>query len=270
MSFPGASASRVGPPRPSRSAAARASPYPHDLAPGRSAAGGGWLHRRLPGATWLRPVYHPAACADYRRPLQGRPPGLGRAAPGLSASAAGVVDDGAAQTATSLVGAPRAGWSVAWLLHAIDTTPAGEARTWTSDVRAPAGWLRFRLSAWLDEQGQPMPRDRAHHEPGRTDGRPMPMPAAEAPTRHTVREQLSVRADRIAVTTAIRAVLDGRQPQRCYAHCRLNPTALEGCRSGRSHFSTVRRGHHRCGARAGPDAGLMNSHRGLLSWVQGG
>jgi hypothetical protein len=52
---------------------------------------------------------------------------------------------------------PELGWTVAWLLHAIDTTPAGEARTWTSDVRAPAGWLRFRLSAWLDEHGQPLP-----------------------------------------------------------------------------------------------------------------
>jgi hypothetical protein len=58
---------------------------------------------------------------------------------------------------------PELGWTVAWLLHAIDTTPAGEARTWTSDVRAPAGWLRFRLSAWLDERGHPVPAPGVQH-----------------------------------------------------------------------------------------------------------
>ena len=162
---------------------------------------------------------------------------------------------------------PELGWTVAWLLHAIDTTPAGQARTWTSDVRAPAGWLRFRLSAWLDEHGQPRPSpgvqqaaaqtaqraaaaqdqaERAAHTRRRADelefgqmvrevagdrypalvaavlaaspaGRLMPAVAAEALTRHAVREQLAARscpgivgitADRNAVATAIRAVLD--------------------------------------------------------------
>lgn len=158
---------------------------------------------------------------------------------------------------------PELGWTVAWLLHAIDTAPGGEARTWTSDVRAPSGWLRFRLSAWLDEHGQPVPspgvqqaaaqsaqrtataQDQAERaeqarqravelefgqlvreiagnrypalvaavlttNPG---GRLMPVAAAEALTRHAVREQFGtsgVTADRIAVATAIRAVLDGR------------------------------------------------------------
>lgn len=52
---------------------------------------------------------------------------------------------------------PELGWTVAWLLHAIDHTPDGEQRIWTTGVRAPSGWLRFRLSAWLDEHGQPLP-----------------------------------------------------------------------------------------------------------------
>lgn len=162
---------------------------------------------------------------------------------------------------------PELGWTVAWLLHAIDTTPAGEARTWTSDVRAPAGWLRFRLSAWLDEHGQPVPSpgvqhaaahsaqraaaeqdraDRAEHARQRAvelefgqlvrevagerypalvaavlaaspAGHLMPAVAAEALTRHAVRERLAggscpdavgTTADRNAVATAIRTVLD--------------------------------------------------------------
>ncbi len=164
---------------------------------------------------------------------------------------------------------PELGWTVAWLLHAIDATPAGEVRTWTSDVRAPAGWLRFRLSAWLDEHGQPLPSPGVQHaaaqaaqraaaeqdraERGVRDrqraaelefgqlvrelaggqypalvaavlaaspgGRLMPTVAAEALTRHRVREQLAggscsdtvvTTADRNAVATAIRAVLDRR------------------------------------------------------------
>lgn len=158
---------------------------------------------------------------------------------------------------------PELGWTVAWLLHAIDTTPTGQARTWTSDVRAAAGWLRFRLSAWLDEHGQPVPSpgvqqaaaqlaQRAAGAQDQTErseqarqlaaelefgqvvrevagarypalvaavlaatpcGRLMPAVAAEALTRRAVREQLAraaVTADRNAVATVIRAVLNER------------------------------------------------------------
>jgi hypothetical protein len=52
---------------------------------------------------------------------------------------------------------PELGWSVAWLLHALDHTPDGSPRTFTTPVRVPAGWLRYRLSAWLDQDGRPLP-----------------------------------------------------------------------------------------------------------------
>jgi hypothetical protein len=52
---------------------------------------------------------------------------------------------------------PELGWTVAWLLYALDHTPDGSPRTFTTPVRVPAGWLRFRLSAWTDEHGQPLP-----------------------------------------------------------------------------------------------------------------
>jgi hypothetical protein len=52
---------------------------------------------------------------------------------------------------------PELGWTLAWLLHALDHTPDGDPRTYTAPVRAPAGWLRHRLSAWTDEHGQPLP-----------------------------------------------------------------------------------------------------------------
>jgi hypothetical protein len=49
------------------------------------------------------------------------------------------------------------GWTVAWLLHALDHSPDGTPRTFTAPVRVPAGWLRFRLSAWTGPDGQPLP-----------------------------------------------------------------------------------------------------------------
>jgi hypothetical protein len=52
---------------------------------------------------------------------------------------------------------PELGWTLAWLLHALDRTPGGSPYTYTAPVRAPAGWLRHRLSAWIDRHGQPLP-----------------------------------------------------------------------------------------------------------------
>ncbi len=54
-------------------------------------------------------------------------------------------------------GRPELGWTLNWVLHALDHTPDGQPRTHTAPVRAPDGWLRHRLSAWLDEHGQPLP-----------------------------------------------------------------------------------------------------------------
>ncbi|MBT2234978.1 hypothetical protein [Nonomuraea sp. NEAU-A123] len=54
-----------------------------------------------------------------------------------------------------------AGWTAADVLHALDHQPDGAAwtYTWTSrdQIRNTPGWVRFRLSAWLDEHGRPLP-----------------------------------------------------------------------------------------------------------------
>lgn len=46
-----------------------------------------------------------------------------------------------------------AGWTVAELVHAIDHDPDGTARTWTTLVRSPGGWLVSRLAAWTITPG---------------------------------------------------------------------------------------------------------------------
>ncbi|MEV4472900.1 hypothetical protein [Nonomuraea sp. NPDC049504] len=54
-----------------------------------------------------------------------------------------------------------AGWTAADVLHALDHKPDGSAwtYTWTSrgQLRNVPGWVRFRLAAWLDEHGRPLP-----------------------------------------------------------------------------------------------------------------
>ncbi|MFD0478108.1 hypothetical protein ACFQ0B_65475 [Nonomuraea thailandensis] len=54
-----------------------------------------------------------------------------------------------------------AGWTAADVLHALDHQPDGAAwtYTWTSrdQIRNVPGWVRFRLSAWLNEHGRPLP-----------------------------------------------------------------------------------------------------------------
>jgi hypothetical protein len=49
------------------------------------------------------------------------------------------------------------GWTVDQLLHALDHAPDGQPYTYTAAVRVPLRWLRHRMSAWLDEHGQPLP-----------------------------------------------------------------------------------------------------------------
>ncbi|MEU1880914.1 hypothetical protein ABZ470_26705 [Streptosporangium sp. NPDC020072] len=52
-------------------------------------------------------------------------------------------------------------WTASDVLHALDHKPDGTAwtYTWTSrdQIRNVPGWVRFRLSAWLDEHGRPLP-----------------------------------------------------------------------------------------------------------------
>ncbi|MFD8529505.1 hypothetical protein ACFV0L_18995 [Streptosporangium canum] len=54
-----------------------------------------------------------------------------------------------------------AGWSAADVLHALDHQQDGSAWTYTwqsrDEIRNVPGWVRFRLAAWLDEHGQPVP-----------------------------------------------------------------------------------------------------------------
>ncbi|MBB5132773.1 hypothetical protein HNP84_002494 [Thermocatellispora tengchongensis] len=54
-----------------------------------------------------------------------------------------------------------AGWTADDVMHALDHKPDGSAwtYTWTSrdQIRNVPGWVRFRLSAWLDEHGRPLP-----------------------------------------------------------------------------------------------------------------
>lgn len=50
----------------------------------------------------------------------------------------------------------RAGWTIADVLYALDHKPDESTHTWTSTVHSPAGWLRARLSWWLDEHGHPI------------------------------------------------------------------------------------------------------------------
>ncbi|MFC7582529.1 hypothetical protein ACFQYP_00970 [Nonomuraea antimicrobica] len=54
-----------------------------------------------------------------------------------------------------------AGWTVADVLHALDVRPDGSAWTYTwqsvNELRHIPGWVRHRLGAWLDEDGQVLP-----------------------------------------------------------------------------------------------------------------
>lgn len=49
----------------------------------------------------------------------------------------------------------QAGWTIADVVHALDTRPDGTLwpHSGAQGVRTPAAWLRFRLSAWRDEAG---------------------------------------------------------------------------------------------------------------------
>jgi hypothetical protein len=54
--------------------------------------------------------------------------------------------------------APFAAWTAADLVWAVDHLPGGQQhRTSTASVRHPAGWLRWRLSHWLQADGTPLP-----------------------------------------------------------------------------------------------------------------
>ncbi len=91
-----------------------------------------------------------------------------------------------------------AGWTVAQLLHALDHEPDGTARTWTTAVRLPVGWLRSRLAAWLDEE----------------HGRPRSAPGEQARAEQQAqrieqdKQRRAAKAERVAVRDAERAFGD--------------------------------------------------------------
>lgn len=49
-----------------------------------------------------------------------------------------------------------AGWTVRDLTTALDQRPNGQKWTYETRPRSAAGWLRWRLSHWLNEDGQPL------------------------------------------------------------------------------------------------------------------
>lgn len=91
-----------------------------------------------------------------------------------------------------------AGWTVAQLLHALDHEPDGTARTWTTTVRFPVGWLRSRLAAWLDEE-----RGRPRSAPGEQARAEQQAKRIEQDTQRRAAE-----AERAAVRDAERAFGD--------------------------------------------------------------
>ena len=63
---------------------------------------------------------------------------------------------------------PELGWTVRWLLHALDHTPDGRPHPYTAAVRVPVRWLAHRMSLWLDDQGQPLPAPGVQHAADRS------------------------------------------------------------------------------------------------------
>jgi hypothetical protein len=81
--------------------------------------------------------------------------------------------------------APFASWTAADLVWAIDHLPGGrQHRTRTASIRHPAGWLRWRLSHWLQADGTSLPSpsqqraDAARHHRAYLAGRERLVPLA--------------------------------------------------------------------------------------------
>ena len=62
---------------------------------------------------------------------------------------------------------PELGWTVRWLLHALDHTPDGRPHPYTAAVRVPVRWLAHRMSLWLDDHGRPLPAPGVQHNADR-------------------------------------------------------------------------------------------------------
>ncbi len=102
-----------------------------------------------------------------------------------------------------------AGWTVADVLHALDVRADGSAWTYTwssaDELRHIPGWVRHRLAAWVDEDGQVLPsrsqrlssaadRQRAEQEKRRRES----LSAADATGVGLVEESRASRAQALA------------------------------------------------------------------------
>ena len=56
----------------------------------------------------------------------------------------------------------RAGWTVNDLVHALNRSPEGTARTWSTSVTSPAGWLVARLRPWAGKRAPSQIRAQQH------------------------------------------------------------------------------------------------------------
>ncbi|MDP9093099.1 MAG: hypothetical protein M3N95_09215 [Actinomycetota bacterium] len=119
------------------------------------------------------------------------------------------------------------GWNVRWLLHALDHTPDGQPHPHTAQVRMPVRWLRYRMSFWVDEHGQPSPSPGAHHVAVRSGQRADA--AAKADERRAQAQQIE---DEQVFGDLVRDVAGSRYPAlvaavraRDLPICRLLPAA---------------------------------------------
>jgi hypothetical protein len=98
-----------------------------------------------------------------------------------------------------------AGWSPGDVLHALDHEPGGRRHGWSAEVRSVAGWARWRLSLWLDPQGDPLPAPSQRRAAERE--RVQAEQAARAAERLRTAERV---VDVAAHAAAARAMLAGR------------------------------------------------------------
>jgi hypothetical protein len=105
------------------------------------------------------PGEKPAPAGPSRRPVR---PGAARsgrqeAAGELQRVCPAARRCSAAQVAALIRVFLTAGWTTGDLVYALDHGPDGVQRWYTEPVRSPAGWLRARLTDWLDGEGRPRP-----------------------------------------------------------------------------------------------------------------
>jgi hypothetical protein len=104
-----------------------------------------------------------------------------------------------------------AGWAPGDVLGAVDHEPTGRPHGYAREVRHPAGWLRHRLSLWLDGTA-PLP------SPSQRRAAERVQVLAEQQARRDERQRARERSTRVDVAQRVaelRAIAAaGRQPPR--------------------------------------------------------